>query len=319
MSDEDIVFQNSVYSVAISPNFDRDHLCFAACESGLFRSEDGGLSWVDALQYLNLPSKLSAAAVAFSPDFASDHHIFAGVQGGILRSFDNGKTWNVTILPAPPPLVVSLVISPAYAQDGILLAGTLEDGVLSSTDRGNHWSSWNFGLLDLNTYDLVISPDFEHDETVIVATESGIFRSTNGARAWRALDFPIEFAPVISLAISPDFTLDGQLFAGTEAHGLFHSTDRGKSWSRLGKTAITGSVNKIVLPAAFAQQPQILLLQDEQLRLSSNGGKNWSQWHVDLPDEESITTVAAPHGLDKKAPLLVGLTNGQVHLVNKRS
>jgi BNR/Asp-box repeat len=319
MSDEDIVFQNTVYNLAISPDFAHDHLCFAACESGLFRSENGGLNWEDALQPLNLTSKLSAAAVAFSPDFASDHQVFAGVQGGILHSYDGGKTWNITILPAPVPLVVSLVFSPAYAQDSVILAGTLEDGVLRSTDRGSHWSSWNFGLLDLNTYDLVLSPDFEKDETAFVATESGIFRSTNGARAWRSLDFPIEFAPVISLAISPDFALDGHLFAGTEGNGLFHSTDRGKSWSRLGKTAITGSVNKIVLPPTFAQQPQILLLQEEQLRLSSNGGKNWAQWNVDLDEEESITTVAAPFGLDKKAPLLIGLTNGQVRLVNRRS
>jgi hypothetical protein len=56
------------------------------------------------------------------------------------------------------------------------------------------------------------------------------------------------------------------------------------------------------------------------LRLSSNSGKNWAQWHLDLEDEEeSITTVAAPHGLDKNAPLLVGLTNGQVRLVHRRS
>jgi photosystem II stability/assembly factor-like uncharacterized protein len=64
--------------------------------------------------------------------------------------------------------------------------------------------------------------------------ESGIFRSMNGGRAWREVDFPTEFAPVISLQLSPNYTEDGTLYAGTESHGLFVSSDRGKTWSRLG-------------------------------------------------------------------------------------
>jgi len=88
------------------------------------------------------------------------------------------------------PLVSSLVISPNYTHDGTLLAGTMEDGVFRSADRGSHWVAWNFGLLDLNVLYVAISPHFACDEILFAGTETGIFRSTNVGRAWREMDFP---------------------------------------------------------------------------------------------------------------------------------
>jgi photosystem II stability/assembly factor-like uncharacterized protein len=315
MSEDNGSVQNTVYALAISPNFAVDRVCFAACESGLNRSEDGGSSWEYAYQSLNPTGRLSTPVVAISPDFASDHEVLAGVQGGILRSHDGGKNWNISMLPDPPPLVVSLVFSPNYAQDGVILAATLEDGVLRSSNRGSSWSAWNFGLLDLNTYDLAISPHFTQDEAVFVATETGIFRSTNGARAWRLSGFSIDDAPVMSLAISPDYAHDGHVFAGTESHGLFHSVDQGKTWMHLGQKAITGSVNKILLSSNFTKKPHILVLHEANLLLSTNGGTNWSNWRIDLAEEEGITTMMALQGLAKNTPLLIGLNTGQIRLV----
>lgn len=309
--------QDTVYCLAFSPNFAADKICFAARESGLYRSEDGGETWENAYTSLGLTSALSTLVVAFSPDFIHDHQVFAGVQGAIMRSSDGGKTWFATLLPDPPPMVVSLALSPNYAYDGGLLAGTLEDGVLCSTDRGVQWSSWNFGLLDLNTYDLAISPNFEKDETLFVATESGIFRSTNGGRAWRGLEFPLEYAPVITLAISPNYLQDGEIYAGTETNGLFHSANQGKTWNQLGRKTFSGAINKLLLSLDYAKKPQILALHDETLLISNNGGTSWAQWQTGLGEDEAITCMAAPWGLEKGAPLLVGLSDGQLKVVKR--
>ena len=108
--------------------------------------------------------------------------------------------------PPPPPVVSALVISPNYARDGILLAGTVEDDVFSTSNRGRHWVACNFGLLDLNTICMAISPGFAHDETSFVGVDSGIFHSTNVGHAWREADFPLELAPVLSLALSPTYS-----------------------------------------------------------------------------------------------------------------
>jgi hypothetical protein len=249
-------------------------------------------------------------AVVVSPDYSSDRTVFAGVRGGILRSFDGGRSWHIATLPSPPPVVTALVISPAYARDGILLAGTLEDGVFRSADRGQRWTAWNFGLLDLNVLCLAISPSFADDETLFVGTETGIFRSTNGGRAWREVDFPMNLAPVLSLALSPTYAADGVLLAGTETHGLFASSDRGRSWTRLAPDVIDGAVNAIILSPGFSTTPEILAVLLDALLVTRNGGASWSSWEADEDFGQGIACAAAPSGLRPGATLLVGLVEG---------
>jgi len=312
MALEEPQFQDIVYSLATSPRFGQDGICFAARHSGLYRSDDGGLTWRVTYDSLNIEGPLTTTAVVISPHFETDQSVFAGVPGGILRSVDGGQSWDVVPLPSPPPHITSLVVSPDFAHDGTLLAGTLEDGVFRSSDRGSHWSAWNFGLLDLNTLALAISPDFANDETLFVGTESGIFRSTNGGRAWREVNFPPEFAPVLSLALSPNYGNDGVLFAGTESCGLLHSDDRGRTWTRLGEDVVTGAVNSIVLSPEFPVKTDVLVMLGEALLVSRDGGQSWLDWKAGLAIEEGLASVAAPQGLDPGTPLLVGLVGGGV-------
>ena len=309
---EETRVQDIVYSLAVSPNFAQDGVCFAARHSGLYRSDDGGLTWQDAYASLELDMPLPTAAVAVSPDFEADRSVFAGVSGGILRSVDGGHNWYIASLPSPPPFVFTLAVSPNFAHDGTLLAGTMEDGVFRSADRGSHWSAWNFGLLDLNTLALAISPDFANDETLFVGTDSGIFRSTNGGRAWREVNFPTDLAPVLSLALSPNYAMDGVVFAGTESHGLFCSRDLGNTWLRLGEEVINDAVNSVLVAPGFPAQPDVLALLSDALLVSRDGGQAWSDWQPGLPTDRGLASVAAPQGLDPNAPLLVGLVDGGV-------
>jgi photosystem II stability/assembly factor-like uncharacterized protein len=304
--------QDITFFLATSPDFAQDGICFAARGSGLYRSDDGGQSWRFTLDSLNLETSLAALAVVVSPDFASDQNVFTGVPGGILRSFDGGENWLVAALPSPPPVVSSLVISPGYSRDGVLLAGTTEDGVFRSADRGGRWVAWNFGLLDLNVLCMEISRDFSQDETLFVGTETGVFRSTNGGRAWREVDFPTQFAPVLSLGVSPDYQNDGVLFAGTESHGLFRSRDRGQTWSRLDEKNIQEAVNAIIVSDAFPAQPDILVVLGDRLLISRDGGDLWSDWRSGSEFEQGLVSVAAPLGLGSDAPLLLGLAEGGV-------
>lgn len=309
---EETRIQNLVFSLAASPNFAQDGICFAARQSGLYRSDDGGITWRTTYDSLDLEAPLATMAVVVSPGFVSDRSVFAGVQGGILRSMDGGKNWNVAVLPSPPPLISTLVVSPNFAHEGTLFAGTLEDGVFRSADRGSRWAAWNFGLLDLGVFSMAISPDFANDETLFVGTETGIFRSTNGGRAWREVNFPAEFAPVLSLALSPGYADDGVLFAGTESYGLFYSDDRGRTWTRLGEDLIADAVNGIVLSPEFPTQPDVLVMLSTALLVSRDGGQSWSDWKAGLSFEHGLASVAAPQGLDPGAPLLVGLVGGDV-------
>ncbi len=249
---------------------------YAARTSGLYRSVDGGATWQNT--FANLDEGLAATAVA-----TLEQTVFVGTKGAVLRSDDAGDTWHISGLVTPPPLVVALAVSPNFTEDGTVLAGTAEDGVFVSTDRGASWVPWNFSLLDLNVYALALSPHYAQDHTVYVGTESGIFRSSNGGRGWRELPFPMDVAPVLALGVSAN----GTIYAGTEDHGLYASTDGGAAWTQI---KASGSVQTLDVSAALNA------LLPDQLWHSTDGGQSWSEHHFAttesalslLPDGENV-------------------------------
>jgi photosystem II stability/assembly factor-like uncharacterized protein len=308
---ETAVLQDIVYALAASPDFDRDGVCFAARAAGLYRSDDGGATWRSAYDSLNLPEPLLTMAVAVSPDFSTDQTVLAGVPGGILRSEDGGQSWQVVEFPAPPPVVSSLAISPNYAEDGLLLAGTLDDGVFLSTNRGRHWAVWNFGLFDPHILCLALSPHFNSDRTVFAGAETGLFRSHNGGRSWQDLALPVDDA-VLSLALSPDYANDSTLLIGAETQGLFCSRDAGETWQRLGERLAAEAINGIIVAAAFPAPPELLVLLNDAILISPDGGATWTAAQQGLDLTQGTTSFVAPQGLAAHAPLLVGLVAGGV-------
>ena len=246
--------------------------CFAACNSGLYRSLDKGCSW----KLLRTSAEKATTAVAVSPQFATDRSVFAAVKGGILRSSDAGETWFTTAFPAPPPLFSSLVVSPDFERDGVVLAGTLEDGVFSSTNRGVDWQPWNFGLFDLNVLCLAISPCWRDNETVYAGAETGVYRSSNGGRAWRFSSFPTECAPVLCMAILADCSNGGsKLFAGSEAHGLLLSCDDGETWERLAPDSLSAAVNQLQVSCNSDGSFTMVAMADDGILRSNDEGRTW--------------------------------------------
>ena len=75
---DDSQLQDMVYALAASPNFAVDGVCFAARQSGLYRSDDGGRTWRSLFEVLRLEALLPATSVALSPGFESDGAVFAG-------------------------------------------------------------------------------------------------------------------------------------------------------------------------------------------------------------------------------------------------
>ena len=222
--------------------------------------------------------------------------VFAGINGGVLRSSDGGGAWFAAALSNPPPLVVALALSPAFEEDGALLAASAEDGIFASTDRGVSWRGWNFGLIDLNVNALA----WATPELAFAGTESGIFRSRNGGRAWRALPFPMDLAPVISLQLSPDFASDQTLYAGTEEHGLQLTRDGGATWQAVALPVDGEAVN------AMASTTQgLALVLDEHLLLSRDAGASW-QTLREFPGQTGLALLA------QGAQLHLALSGGEV-------
>lgn len=278
--------QDAVYALAQS-----DQYVYAARLSGLYRSSNGGQTWHNT--FVSLEQTLPTTAVT-----TVGSTVFAGVNGAVLRSVDSGDSWQMTGLSSPPPHVVALAASPNFSEDGIIFAGTAEDGVFVSTDGGHIWTAWNFGLLDQHIFALAVSPDFSRDQTLFAGTESGIFCSHNGGKGWRELPFPIESAPVLSLGLSPA-PHGRRLYAGTEDSGLFLSDDAGLSWHAVTSIPVAG-VNAVQCTAQG-----IWLLLEDQLLCSLDDGKTWIK-RQHLPADNLAMALLVPD------PIMVGFSDGTI-------
>ncbi len=244
-----------VYALAATPQ----GTLFAGRRSGLFYSVDG-VAWVSLPVDLMISQEPSITALA--GPLAGDV-VFAGGYGCVVRLTIGGMRQQASILPRPLPLVTTLVVSPDYPHDGIVLAGTAEDGVFRSTDYGAHWTPWNIGLLDHHIIDLAISPMFAVDETVLAATETGVFFSVNGGRSWHISAFPFDNNPVQCLAVSSSPAHDVAVYAGTERGALLISHDKGRSWHAVMSIATGGQpINAL---ACVADTTLIIGLTDRLL------------------------------------------------------
>lgn len=300
------VLENQVedvtYGFAASPYFVTDKRCYAARQSGLWMSSDRGLTWQSAFDSLEMPTIPSATAVATAPN----HTLFVAVPGAILHSTDDGKTWDTFVLPTPAPFITTLAVSPNYLNDGVALAGSMEDGVFVTEDFGKTWLAWNFGLLDQNILCIAFSPAFTHEKYIFVGTETGLYTSKNRGRSWQAVNFPTDCSPVLSLALSPAYPVDGLICAGTETNGLWCSLDHGASWQPM---SAMGAVDNIIVSAQSVAKFAILILLDNQLLISRDRGRSWTNLQ---PSPSPLTAVIAPVGLDAGSILLLGSDEGKI-------
>lgn len=69
----------------------------------------------------------------------------------------------------------ALAISPNYATDNTIFAGTYGGGVFKSTSGGSSWSAMNAGLGNLNISALALAP----------TTPRTLFAGTDGSSVWQ--------------------------------------------------------------------------------------------------------------------------------------
>ncbi|MET0620183.1 MAG: hypothetical protein ABW056_07880 [Thermoanaerobaculia bacterium] len=158
----------------------------------------------------------------------------------------------------PAPGAIPAAIA-AHARSGTIYIGSLQGGLLKSTDGGAHFVSVYDGgvpsmVMDPNdpnvvyaggakTIDGGVTWNFQAgggglfmamdpaNPSVLYSTFVGVEKSIDGGETWEGASEGLGSALIFSLAISP-FDSD-LLFAGTNGDGAFRSTDGGASWTPL--------------------------------------------------------------------------------------
>ena len=239
---------------------------------GLFKSTNGGVSWVMLGNGLNHNAVLSLAINPSNPAT-----LYVGTfdpakgAGGVYKSIDAGENWNAANSGLAAMTVVALAIDPSHS--ATLYAGVYGYGIFKSSDGGASWNQANTGLTDASVITLVI--DHSNPARLYAGTlgGGGVFKSVDGGTSWSQTRRGDTNPAIASLAIAPSDP--SILYAGTYGDGVFKSNDSGENWSQAG----TGMINLAIYAIAVAPlNPSTLYAGSDRSGVfkSTDGGKTWT-------------------------------------------
>jgi photosystem II stability/assembly factor-like uncharacterized protein len=254
------------YGVFFDP-YDAHRVFIAYTDIGLFRSENGGLSWTSATQGVPRRWTNTTYWITFDPavrgrvwGVMSNVHDLprpkmwrrtspARYDGGVCLSEDGGKTWRPSNQGMPPTAATHILLDPTSPVDARVLYVTgLGKGVFKSVDGGRTWSLRNQGLPGTEPFAWRLARDKNGSLYVVVArrSEDGgfgnaqdgeLFRSRDGAEHWEGITLPKGVNGPNGLAIDAEDPNRLYLAAwgrnapeGAVDGGIFISTDGGNSW-----------------------------------------------------------------------------------------
>lgn len=213
--------------LALSPDVASDGYLFTGVPGHIMRSENGGKDW----QAVPLPYTSSVpTALAISADFMKDGTLLVGTnEDGVLRSTDRGLSWATWNFGLVDFNILSLVLSPTFASDGTVFAGT-GSGLFCSQTGGKSWKELSLPVGFVPVLSLAISPNFEEDETLLAGTEAdGLFISHDRGQSWERLGEK-EIQGVVNQIILPhDFPVRGEVIVAHE-YTVLCSSDGGATW-----------------------------------------------------------------------------------------
>jgi hypothetical protein len=300
-------------------------------ENLLIFSQSGGQDQSPTETKVETLSKAAITLIQPSPNYGHDQTLFLYQANRLYRSQDRGLTWG-QLRNGLPKLYEDgfrgLTLSPDFEYDRTLFTyGYLGDyrgmGVYRSIDGGDTWQPiWN-GLSHLRVYDVLPSPNYATDGTLlayaryhrVASNEYGhsLFRSTDQGLNWTLVMTASNEASLPSTAANllPAVNEPAIRFR-TRSLDLERSSDSGRTWER-----VMSWVHQVVPSPRFATDQTLYVLdRNGELFRSMDGGETWQRWkdeRLPAPDDTNeLTAMAISPVLDNgQYQLFIGTAAGE--------
>ena len=250
--------------------FDHHRQFISTTDIGLFRSEDGGRSWISST--LGVPKEWMNTTywMVFDPVVKGrawsvnswTHDLprpkmwrrkgIGSYRGGVCRSDDGGRTWTKSNHGMEETAATHILLDPTSPSTArVLYVAAFGRGVYKSTDGGKSWKLKNAGIAEKEPFAWRIVRDSKGTLYVLLARRSedgsigtegdgAIYKSTDGAENWSRVAMPEGSNAPNGLAVDPNSPDRLYLAAWArdkgehgEGGGIYLSVDAGKSWTRV--------------------------------------------------------------------------------------
>ncbi len=210
----------------------------AAFGSGVYKSTDGGVSWINRSQGIINTYARSILAI-------SDNDVFVGTNDGVFKSTNGGTNWTLAV--TTPNSVRDIAYD---VTTGSLYAVTYGANLFKSTDIGATWTNHvvtdpvsGMTMTHLRAVE-VYAPDsiYVGGSILDVASGGALFKSSDGGLTWAQVQRNIGIrSTVMSIALSRNYP-DYSLIIGTASKGVYKSVNYGLNWTEINGGGTTNPI-----------------------------------------------------------------------------
>ena len=225
--------------VAVAPHpADANTVYIAAASGGVWKTIDGGTSWIPLTDELPI---LNHGCVALDPTNPSMVYVGTGeyttrsMGDGLFRSTDAGETWDRIGTTSEVGVTCSRILVDPIDSQTLHVAG--EYGYSRTTNGG---TTWTRSFDNSRISDLAMKAG---DPNTLFLGEhgNGIWRSVNGGDSWMKLGGGLPSTDVqrillATAASSPSVVYAAIINAAAGLRGLYRSADGGDNWVLKGNT-----------------------------------------------------------------------------------
>jgi len=254
-----------IMSLAIDP--DHPEKMFAGTWGGVYKTSDGGETWVEFNGGFGSNSTIVNTLVI---DPSNPGTIYAGLGGpiglrGVYRSI-NGGSWT-PILQNAGENILALAIKPDNSN--LILAGTDINGLKITKNGGNNWYH-PIGGLPNNKQVHTIGFDPGHPNNIFVGCYGGIYKSEDAGRHW-TLVYPSPTTHVYTVVVDPKNPI--KVLAGLVGGDIIKSTDGGDTWNII--TDLNASIYDLAID--HIKPNKIFAATQNGIYKSTDGGTSWDR------------------------------------------
>lgn len=251
----------------------------AGSGSGVYKSEDGGLTWRLAADGLPSEDVLALALNSAQPPIL---YALVGVRGDIYASADNAQSWthlgNSGIFGG---FEHWMGVDPL--DNNVIFALAKSGKLTRSSDGGHTWLPFGEGLPgdENNIHVLSLAIDPTNADVIYAGTGSfvgggrGVYKSIDGGQTWSAVNQGMLDYRITALAVDPAHPQI--VYAGADDGEFFKTADGGQTWENFSdrlplKRDSYPEIRKIMLDSA---QTIFLMANRGGVFVSQDGGQTW--------------------------------------------
>ncbi len=289
---------------------------FGAAAGGVWKTTDGGESWVPIFDDQPVSSIGALAVAPTNPDIVYVGTGEACIRNdisygdGIYKSTDGGKTWKnvglkdtrhigrVLVHPKNPDVVYVAALGHAYGPNP-------ERGIFRSTDGGRTWQKILYKDEKTGGIDISFAPGnpqvlfaalWEASRSPYSMTSggpgSGLYKSTDGGDSWQRIEghgLPEGTLGRIGVSVSPaDPNRVYAMIETAKENALYRSDDGGENWKMVNnhpRWVRPWYYNHVL---ADPRSPDTVYVLDLAAYRSTDGGKNFSDLRAQHGDHHAL-------------------------------